>query len=246
MTFPELNADMRGLIDAQLDEIERALLRAEVPYSDRRHILGEVETQIFELLARRSENPSRDDLEAVLSSLDPAEAYVPEELRGASGRPIVEKLHPRYTGPRVSILALGSGVLTAVILVIGGLSIVFQDPRDKVGAAVLTAICLLITTAAGSFALLQIRRSKGNLRGEAFALLAVIGLPLGAIDVLVGALVMSAGALIPYLLTATALVYLNFTGLRRLWHWYEPRRNQLGQSLRSAVNRAAEATARQL
>jgi hypothetical protein len=67
MTAPELNPDFRNLIDAGLDAIEQILLRAQVSYSERRHIVGEVETQIFELLSRRGETFTREEVVAVLN-----------------------------------------------------------------------------------------------------------------------------------------------------------------------------------
>src|SRR5207302_1932711 len=107
MTAAELNPEFRFLIDARLDAIERVLIGAQVSYSERRHIVSEVETQVFELLARRGDNPIREDVVAVLASLDPAESYVPEELSGraaAASVPPVAPAPPR--GPRISRLAL--------------------------------------------------------------------------------------------------------------------------------------------
>jgi hypothetical protein len=81
MTAAELNPELRKLIDARLDAIDRILVGAQITWSERRSIVGEVETQIFELLARRSQMPTHDDVLAVIESLDPPESYIPEELR---------------------------------------------------------------------------------------------------------------------------------------------------------------------
>jgi hypothetical protein len=81
MTAAELNPELRKLVDARLDAIDRILVSAQVSWSERRSIVGEVETQIFELLARRSQIPNLDDVLAVIDSLDPPESYIPEELR---------------------------------------------------------------------------------------------------------------------------------------------------------------------
>jgi hypothetical protein len=81
MTAAELNPDLRILIDERLDAIDRILLKVHVSYSERRSIVAEVETQIFELLSRKTEHPTRDDVVAVIDSLDPPESYIPEELR---------------------------------------------------------------------------------------------------------------------------------------------------------------------
>jgi hypothetical protein len=81
MTAAELNPELRKLIDARLDAIDRILIGAQIAWSERRSIVGEVETQIFELLARRSQMPTHEDVLAVVDSLDPPESYIPEELR---------------------------------------------------------------------------------------------------------------------------------------------------------------------
>jgi hypothetical protein len=81
MTASEMNPELRLLIEARLDAIDRVLAGAQVPWSERRSIVGEVETQVYELVSRRSETPTRDDVLAVLESLDPAESFIPEEQR---------------------------------------------------------------------------------------------------------------------------------------------------------------------
>jgi hypothetical protein len=80
MTAAELNPELRKLIDARLDAIDRILVTAQISWSERRSIVGEVETQIFELLARRSQIPALEDVLAVIESLDPPESFIPEEL----------------------------------------------------------------------------------------------------------------------------------------------------------------------
>ena len=81
MTASDLHSDLQKLIDARFDAIDRVLMRAQISWSERRSIVGEVETQIFELLARRTPNPTQEDVLAVLDSLDPPESYIPEEFR---------------------------------------------------------------------------------------------------------------------------------------------------------------------
>ena len=85
MTASDLQPDLRPLIDARLDSIDQILIRAQVPWSERRSIVGEVETQIFELLSRRNTSPTQEDVLAVLGSIDPPEAYLPEHQREAVG-----------------------------------------------------------------------------------------------------------------------------------------------------------------
>jgi hypothetical protein len=70
---------LQPLIDGRLDTIDRMLL-GRLPRSERLEIVHEVEAQIFELLQERSpDDPTREDVLAVLGRLDPPEAYLPEE-----------------------------------------------------------------------------------------------------------------------------------------------------------------------
>ncbi len=88
MSAIEMNTDLRKLIDARLDVIDRVLVRAEVPWSDRRSIVGEIETQIFELLARLDRAPTERDVLEILQSLDPPESYLSDSFRGSlAGNP---------------------------------------------------------------------------------------------------------------------------------------------------------------
>ena len=82
---PEL---LQALIDSRLDTIDRMLL-GRLPRAERLEMVREVESQIFELLQERcSDEPTREDVLAVLARLDPPEAYLPEELeREAASHP---------------------------------------------------------------------------------------------------------------------------------------------------------------
>ena len=81
MTPTELNSELRMLIDARLEAVDGILLRAQIGWSERRSIVGELETQIYELLSRRSALPAEEDVQAVLATLDPPESYISDELR---------------------------------------------------------------------------------------------------------------------------------------------------------------------
>jgi hypothetical protein len=85
MTATELNPELRKLIDARLDAVDRVLVSAELAWSERRNIIDEVETQVFELLARRTSTPAAADVLAVLESLDPPESYRPETSSAGAG-----------------------------------------------------------------------------------------------------------------------------------------------------------------
>ena len=125
MTAADLNAELRNLIDERLDAIDHVLTRAQMTWSERRSIVGEVETQIFELLARRSEFPTEADVQAVLETLDPPEAYLPEEFRGefaeasfatSPPRPTVAEWPGRAARTVIKCLPVAFGVVTLVVI----------------------------------------------------------------------------------------------------------------------------------
>jgi hypothetical protein len=74
-----LSETLRRLVDARLDTIDRMLL-GRVNRQDRLAIVREVESQIHDLLQDRDPGSlDREDVLAVLTRLDPPEAYLPEE-----------------------------------------------------------------------------------------------------------------------------------------------------------------------
>ena len=84
MTSADLHPELRRQIELRLESIDLVLAGAQVSWSERRSIVGEVETQIYELLARRGADPTHDDVMAVLNSLDPAESYAMQDRAMAS------------------------------------------------------------------------------------------------------------------------------------------------------------------
>ena len=88
-TETRLTEELQSLIDARLDTIER-MLTGRVPRSDRMAILGEIESQIHELLPDKgAELLDREEILDVLRRLDPPEAYLVNERSDgtSSGRP---------------------------------------------------------------------------------------------------------------------------------------------------------------
>lgn len=219
MTAAELNPELRNLIDARLDAIERVLLRVELSYSERRHIVGEVESQIFELLSRRNAAPTRDDVIAVLESLDPPEAYIPEELRGKLGEVPEATIRPRRTGPRVSRLAIAAAGGLAGTILLAILLLATVGPPSESAAMTFIGMLMLATSACGIVASLRILRSEGRLRGLPFAFPAALAFPLFWANVLLVAIIVASRGAIAFVLTAAAILYLNYRVIRRLWHW---------------------------
>src|SRR4051794_35536302 len=121
---------LQPLIDSRLDTIDRMLL-GRLPRGERLEVVREVESQIFELLQERGDDePTREDVLAVLARLDPPEAYLPEEgithSQGFIPRPALPRTVPSPNSTRrhefqsgnvsgiVGIAALGLLVLVPV------------------------------------------------------------------------------------------------------------------------------------
>src|SRR3954470_8508165 len=85
ITSVRVPESLQALIDSRLDTIDRMLL-GRLPRGERLEVVREVESQVFELLQERGgDEPTREDVLAVLARLDPPEAYLPEE--GETERP---------------------------------------------------------------------------------------------------------------------------------------------------------------
>jgi hypothetical protein len=116
----KLAADAQQRVDQYLDAVERALEKSGRPRDERRGITDEVEAQILEMLADRAGfQPTVSDVEAVLSELDPPEAYA-EEPGGASpaaapAAPPSPAVRPHFS--RAAIVGACCMALTFVTLV---------------------------------------------------------------------------------------------------------------------------------
>lgn len=93
-----VSESLQALIDSRLDTIDRMLL-GRLPRGERLEIVREVESQIFELLQERcTDEPTREDVLAVLARLDPPEAYLPEE-----GESVRDGFSPRAAATRTAL-----------------------------------------------------------------------------------------------------------------------------------------------
>lgn len=77
MIATELPVTLRQMIDARLDNVERALMLRGMDRGDRKQIVCAIEDQILEMLSQSvGDEPTRDDVLSVLAKLDPPEAYM--------------------------------------------------------------------------------------------------------------------------------------------------------------------------
>jgi hypothetical protein len=86
MIAVDMPVALRQMIDARLDNIERALMTQQMGRGDRHQILSAIEDQILEMLdLSAGEEPTRDDVLNILAKLDPPEAYLEVSDTGSSG-----------------------------------------------------------------------------------------------------------------------------------------------------------------
>lgn len=80
--------DVRQRIDEHLEAIETALRSRDVPISERRNVIDDVESQIIDMLAGAAgDRPTVADVDSVLSQLDPPSAYAEQPLSDLQGAP---------------------------------------------------------------------------------------------------------------------------------------------------------------
>jgi hypothetical protein len=214
----EFNAELRNLIDARLDAIEDVLCQVHVQNSERRHIVSEVETQIFELLGRRGENLTQGDVLAVLDSLDPPESYIPEEPQEAVP-PLAEQCSQRSERqPKLPLLVVGIGLALVFDLLIAGVSLVGRDLFQSENAReTLVGITIVLVALFAATGMVWLKRSK-KLQFDSHYLRIAAVVPLLFVDYLfaVAISISRANPLLCVALAITCLV-MNLFAIRHFW-----------------------------
>jgi hypothetical protein len=117
----QLVPSLQALVDARLDTIERMLM-GRIPRQDRLAIVREVESQIQEQLGiHHHGEPSREDVLTILATLDPPEAYLPDEDEPASHVPRSIPAGLGSRNPARSSKELAGGVLGLLSLIGAGI-----------------------------------------------------------------------------------------------------------------------------
>jgi hypothetical protein len=145
-----LSETLQALVDARLDTIDRMLL-GRVNRADRLAIVREVETQVFDLLARHDGGSiDRDDVLAVLAQLDPPEAYLPEEGESIGGprhapRPAAARPAASPSASRLPLTAGVLGIISVVLVLLAyPMAIGLQSEVILVGLPLLAALGSLL------------------------------------------------------------------------------------------------------
>ncbi len=153
-----LSGSLQTLIDSRLDTIERMLL-GRVGRAERMAIVREVESQIHELLGElETEEPSREDVLAVLARLDPPEAFLADDLETESPATVRGPIRSpartsRSDNKRVGRASGILGLLSLCLLLLVPLSyvpaIVYRDEMPIVLAAAGASFCMFICSVVG-------------------------------------------------------------------------------------------------
>ncbi len=185
-----LPAALQSLVDRRLDLVDRVLQDARLPRSERISILQELEGQIHQQLEQRTEQPTRDDVLAVISELDPPEAYLSDEAGCGGDIPSLRRDSFRVEAPaakdavlpavpsKLSVwagfLVSGVALFTAVVMTCA----VWVAPELTLGLAAIVQVVALVGAALGAARLLQSPTNRASGLEKAVATVAAMTAPL--------------------------------------------------------------------
>ncbi len=180
----ELAPSLQKLVDARLDNIDRALLSTDVSRYERRQIVSAVEDQIQELVARiNREEPSREDILRILASLDPPEAYGTGSMQ--LGVQPEERLEPNRLARLPSSIASGkkANTLSIISVSLAGVSLLALLSCVVLGflAFVLSPIFSLAALICGIVSLCQLLMTEGNTYGKGMSIVGIASFPVGLV-----------------------------------------------------------------
>jgi len=200
--------DARRRIDDHLDAIERVLLAGGVSRGERRDVVDEVETQIYEMLAARAEQQPTEAVAAILAQLDPPDAYAPESATAPTAVEPALALRglwrrwqgwwfPRSSVPRVSRPAFVAAVWFGLAALFFLAAFSYRRPPS-----LLLSLMFLFgmtapigVTALGFWSVRRIRRSAGREYGLPLALVETFFFPIVLANLaLIGLLAATDGA----------------------------------------------------
>ncbi|HWB11654.1 MAG TPA: hypothetical protein VG826_20655 [Pirellulales bacterium] len=193
---PELPNEVRLRIDEYLDAVERVLIQGGVTRTERRNIVDEVESQIYEMLAARTDQEPAAALTDVLAKLDAPEAYAPDaattvkaESAPAAAAPLPSPRAlwsrwrrwwsvsetPRFSPPAVVAACWAGGVAFLLMAVLA-----FRwPPAPLVGLLALFGLTAPVgVTVLGFLAVRRIRRTGSKEHGLPLALIETFFFPI--------------------------------------------------------------------
>jgi len=176
----ELAPSIQKLIDARLDNIDRALLSTDIGRYERRQVVCAVEDQIMELVSRIDrDEPSRDDILRILASLDPPEAYGSGSMQQGNEHKLHRtdsRLAPsrfaNSTEPKGGVLAIVS-VTSGVISLLSVLTVFVLGFLAIAMVGVLSMAALVC----GIVALCQLTYTGGKGSAKAMSIIGIASFP---------------------------------------------------------------------
>lgn len=165
-----LTPDLQTLVDTRLDLVDRVLMDTRVSRAERTSILQELEGQILEQVDRRSPEPSRRDVLAVLAELDPPEAFLSETdpFVRAERPQSAPQNKPMETTPQKATscgLALWAGLLVGGVSLSTGVLMTFFIwflPEVVLGLTAAIQFAALVGAALGCASLLRRVKTPGS------------------------------------------------------------------------------------
>ena len=223
MANADLSPELRHLIDARLDAIDDVLRRVHVQNAERRHIVGEVETQIFELLARRGGILTREGVLAVLDSLDSPECYIPEYMRATLSTPAIPADQSSARPSRLPLILIGLGLALLIDLVVAGIGLAGRELFLSENAReTLVGVTIVLSALFAATAMVWLKRSKNTSNSELWLdanyLRVAAVVPLLFVDYLFAvAISISRTNLTLYSTFAITCLVVNFLAIRHFW-----------------------------
>lgn len=183
MIAVELTIPLRQLIDARLDNIERALMTQSMSRVDRQQVLAAIEEQIFEMLERTSEEePTRDDVLSVLARLDPPEAYLEPSDCSSTERLQRRQVEPKLASPSPASTGVSGewNKLAIVSLVATGIACLGAMTWWMLGFLGLVPLTVVtgVAQTCGVISVCQIMQKRSIERGFWMAVIGCCALPM--------------------------------------------------------------------
>lgn len=203
-TTAELSPALQGLLDERLDSIERVLIRAGVSRGERRDIVQDVESQIYDELGRQTEGePTRRDVLAVLAKLDPPESYAPEGLSPPAAK--LDRISGAVVTSSLAVVGAVMAGVAAKITALGVLFGLFNSEREVLLIGLMLGVALALpASVCGVIACMQIVRL--GRRGRGAAIFAVTSFPVLCTVLVAGYVILNSDGLGTLVMIVTVLL----------------------------------------
>jgi hypothetical protein len=206
-------------IDAYLESVERALLDAQAPRSERLQVLQDLESQIADMLAQLPQPVTEQTVQDVIATLEPPRHFA--ETYGTQGKETRSR-QPNGTATVALNRWVAVSAISCALIPLGCLLLVFAAATSMNGLAVLIATLPLIvgcvlTPIALRKGFRQLRAAPARYLGRELALGTMVGYVATApLLLLLIACVVTEGAVL-YLLAIAAFFYFQYLLMRKVW-----------------------------